>query len=578
MKNKIKILYDGIQLQLTDSLTKVFWDERPKAMAEEAAVQALRGECVSFQLAYSFEGWRFGEGRVQSFRFAKVKVESPVLPYLQVRKVMNVPSRYAAHKKNDDNYLRREPGLYPDLLETLEDDCVVFQEDQWNSLWIDLEAPADAAPGTYPVCITFTDAQEADGQILACVETEVTVLAPKLQEQKLIRTEWFYVDCLADYYHVPVFSEEHWKIIEHFVATAAHRGINMILTPQFTPPLDTAVGKERTTVQLVKVEKTADSYAFDFTDLERWIVMCKKNGIRYFEMSHLFSQWGAVAAPKIVGMVDGAEQVLFGWDTPAAGGEYEKFLRIYLPQLKQKLEELGVLEEAYFHISDEPNLNQIDSYRAASKIVQKELAGCKFLEALSDYEFYQTGLVSRPVCGSNHIQPFLEKQTPGLWAYYCTAQGVDVSNRFMAMSLGRTRMIGVQLYKFDIEGMLHWGYNFYNGVDSLCKIDPYRVTDACGAYPSGDPFIVYPGEGGYPKESIRMMALEEAMNDVRALQMLESFIGRAQVLALIEEDLEQPLEFDRFPAWPEDAAYLINLRAKVNAKLCACAGSKATCK
>ncbi len=102
-----------------------------------------------------------------------------MLPYLQVRKVMNVPSRYAAHKKNDDNYLRREPGLYPDLLETLEDDCVVFQEDQWNSLWIDLEAPADAAPGTYPVCITFTDAQEADGQTLACVETEVDSPRPK---------------------------------------------------------------------------------------------------------------------------------------------------------------------------------------------------------------------------------------------------------------------------------------------------------------------------------------------------------------------------------------------------------------
>ena len=50
------------------------------------------------------------------------------------------------------------------------------------------------------------------------------------------------------------------------------------------------------------------------------------------------------------------------------------------------------------------------------------------------------------------------------------------------------------------------------------------------------------------------------------------------MLALIEEDLEQPLEFDWFPAWPEDAAYLTNLRAKVNAKLCACAGSKATCK
>ena len=52
MKNKIKILYDGIQLQLTDSLTKVFWDERPKAMAEEAAVQALRVCFLSARLFF----------------------------------------------------------------------------------------------------------------------------------------------------------------------------------------------------------------------------------------------------------------------------------------------------------------------------------------------------------------------------------------------------------------------------------------------------------------------------------------------------------------------------------------------
>lgn len=71
-----------------------------------------------------------------------------------------------------------------------------------------------------------------------------------------------------------------------------------------------------------------------------------------------------------------------------------------------------------------------------------------------------------------------------------------------------------------------------------------------------------------------MMALEEAMTDVRALQMLEGFIGREQVLALIEEGLTQPLEFDKFPAWPADAAYLINLRTKVNAKICACAAEE----
>ena len=48
------------------------------------------------------------------------------------------------------------------------------------------------------------------------------------------------------------------------------RGINMILTPQFTPPLDTGVGYERTTVQLVEVFKEADGWRFDFKNLRRF--------------------------------------------------------------------------------------------------------------------------------------------------------------------------------------------------------------------------------------------------------------------------------------------------------------------
>ena len=30
----------------------------------------------------------------------------------------------------------------------------------------------------------------------------------------------------------------------------------------------------------------------------------------------------------------------------------------------------------------------------------------------------------------------------------------------------------------------------------------FEVTDACNAFPSGDPFLVYPGEDGHPEESI----------------------------------------------------------------------------
>ena len=127
-------------------------------------------------------------------------------------------------------------------------------------------------------------------------------------------------------------------------SVSAH-GINMLLTPLFTPPLDTVRGGERTTVQLVGVKKTDGRYSFDFSKLQRWISLCAKNGISNLEMSHLFTQWGAIAAPKIMGQVDGGKPVrLFGWDTPAVGGEYTVFLHAFLPELKAFLQGCGWLE------------------------------------------------------------------------------------------------------------------------------------------------------------------------------------------------------------------------------------------
>jgi len=40
-----------------------------------------------------------------------------------------------------------------------------------------------------------------------------------LPKQKTQHTEWFHADCLADYYRVDVWSEEHWRIVENFIAT-----------------------------------------------------------------------------------------------------------------------------------------------------------------------------------------------------------------------------------------------------------------------------------------------------------------------------------------------------------------------
>ncbi|UJF15626.1 hypothetical protein LZ578_11830 [Jeotgalibaca sp. MA1X17-3] len=77
----------------------------------------------------------------------------------------------------------------------------------------------------------------------------------QLPPQKLIHTEWFHTDGMISYYGVEVFSEDYWEWVEKYLVMAVEHGVNMILTPIVTPPLDTEIGGERPTVQLVGIKK-----------------------------------------------------------------------------------------------------------------------------------------------------------------------------------------------------------------------------------------------------------------------------------------------------------------------------------
>lgn len=529
--------------QIVSPMCKVFPDGSTLEELNPRRLTGLRGETLSFQIAYRWEEWGRSWGSIQ--------VESPLR--VRVRTVELVPCRYPCHMTRDPGYLATQPGLYPDLLRELSPLGFPLVSGQWRSLWVDVELEEDQEPGEYPVRIRL----ETQGELLCQAELSCGVTGLSLPRLPIPHTEWFHSDCLANYYQTEVFSERYWEIVEEFVRTAVRRKCNMLLTPVFTPPLDTAVGGERLTVQLVDVEASEGSYRFGFEKFRRWVKMALNCGMEYFEISHLFSQWGAIAAPKILAWKEGELRQIFGWDTDAGGEEYREFLRQFLRALKKELEALGIREKTYFHISDEPSMAQIGSYRRAWEAVREELEGYAMMDALSDYGFYREGLVQQPVCALDHIEPFLENPPERLWGYYCTSQCVDVPNRFIVLPGSRTRILGVLLYKYRLSGFLHWGYNFYNSQNSLYPIDPYETTDAGEAFPSGDPFLVYPGKDGKPEESQRLMLMDQAMSDYCALTALEKLAGRERVLELIGENVT-------FREYPQAESYLLSLRERVN--------------
>ena len=110
----------------------------------------------------------------------------------------------------------------------------------------------------------------------------------------------------------------------------------------------------------------------------------------------------------------------------------------------------------------------------------------------------------------------------------------------------RTRILGVLIYKYDIKGFLHWGFNFYNSVVSYYKVNPYVTTSCDGRLPSGDPFIVYPAkDGAYP--SVRGKVTYEAIGDMDLCRTLEEYIGRDEVIRMIDSIAGMDVKFDTYP-------------------------------
>lgn len=533
------------------SVEKCFWDEDIAAKPECDRLTALRGEEVHYMIAYTMTE----AGEECGYTLST----SCALPYT-VETVEQVPVyRPCDPKRYDDAYLRTTPGLYPDLLVPTADGNRVFATAALlSALYVTVRIPENIPAGAYTVTVRF---MQEDG-IAAETVMPITVLAATLPKQTIQVTEWFYCDCLATYYRVPMWSEEHWEIIGKYLQTAADNGINTILTPIFTPPLNAFVGVNGPTVQLVDVEKTVNGWKFGFTRFERWVEVCRHAGVEYFEIAHLFTQWGAEHAPKIVATVDGVEKQVFGWETDSLSDEYITFLRAFLTSFTERLRALGIAERCWFHISDEPNFRHMERYRAVKTAIADILADYPIMDALSDFEFYKTGTVTNPIPASDHIEPFLEAGVPGLWTYYCCGQSVDVSNRYIAMPSSRTRVIGMQLWKYNIAGFLQWGYNFWYEIFSLRQINPYLVTDGGMYVQAGDCYAVYPGEDGTPRTSLHMKAFTEALTDLRAMRLAESLVGREAVLAAMEEGLDAPVTFAKYP---RDPAYVTTVRERVNA-------------
>ena len=471
------------------------------------SIPAARGSQVSFQACLRVTGPHPVRVRARASAPSGLRV--------RVRRVgcVPVPHHNTRTPRDELDGVGMIPGYVPDPL--FPEDEALAASGEVTAFWITIRVPRNVRPGPKTVHVTLA----ADGKPPASMTATIVVSTVVLEHRRDFRvTQWFYADALCDWYGVEPFGAAFWPICRKYMRNYAQHGADTIYVPVFTPPLD---GVKRPT-QLLRVKQRPDGrYAFDWRLVKRWIDEAKGCGLRHFEWTHLFTQWGAKHAIRIYEKRGREDHLLWPPATGATSGTYRRFLEQFLPALERFLRAERLTKTSHFHVSDEPHGDEhLSSYRKARAMLREIAPWMKVMDALSDIRMARLALVDTPIPSSKVARRFVEEGIPG-WVYFCCGPRGRYLNRLMDTPLAKIRMSGWLFYRFGVAGFLHWGYNYWYESQTRRMIHPFTVSDGLKwpGWAHGDTFEVYPGPDG-PIDSIRWEVFAESLQDYALLQTL----------------------------------------------------------
>lgn len=540
---------------LASSLTRLFLASRP-GDRRSLSLEAARGERVAFQIAVRAE---------EKPLTVAAGVQAPDGLSVRVRRVGYVPLPHLTNGTPREELEGSDclPGFVPDPL--FPEATLSTGPWETHAFWCTVEVPSALAPGQYSLTVSIRSDDSPD----ALRDWGLYPRSRKGDEERLDVmltvhplsvssrldfpvTHWFWANALCDYYQTALWEDRFWALLPAYLANLTAHGQDTILVPLFSMPQDAV----RRPTQLLGVVRAGDRYCFDWTLVERWVRVAQQNGLRRFEWPHLFSPTG-VAHPATFYEGHGeAGVVLWPDETGATSATYQDFLKQFLPAFERFLQEQGIMEQSFFHLSDEPQGGHLPQYRTVRELLWKLAPWMRVMDALSEPVYVQEGLIDHPVALINEASRFVDAGYPA-WVYFaCMPRGRHL-NRFLDTPLATVRMSGWLLYRLQARGFLHWGYNFWYPCGGTSLIDPFAVSDArlWPKWPHGDPFVVYPGPNG-PLDSLRWEVFSESLQDYALLQSA----GIAPDDPLLA-DIHTYAEFPRSAAWIAQARQAVLRRS-----------------
>ena len=456
---------------------------------------AWRGERVNFQLLVSNKG---GDSEV-TYSFSPLKNGKNIIPCDNVvggfvQPVITDRFTGCGQHAVDANGCNLVADRITDTATTL------MEANTSRGLWLTVQIPADAKPGSYKGCVTVTSAGKSKSYTYTVKVLNRTLPAPA--DWRFHLDFWQNPYAVARVHNVELWSQEHFDVLRPYMLKLAAGG-QKVITATLTHKPWNGQTYDPFGSMVTWVRKADGSWWYDFTVFDKWVEFMMSCGIDKEITCFSMIPW-RLAFRYYDQAADSHKEM------KCAPGEaaYSEFWGGMLKAFAAHLKEKGWFEKT--HISmDERSLAQM---QAAIKVIKDNAPGMKIsmagyyhpeIEAdiydycldIETYKAYTPELLAR-------------RRAEGKISTYYTCCSAEYPNVFTFSDPADAEFIALEALVRDLDGYLRWAYNSWT-------VEPEKDSRFT-AWPAGDTYVVYP----YSISSVRWERLVQGVQQFEKYKIL----------------------------------------------------------
>lgn len=388
-----------------------------------------------------------------------------------------------------------------------------------QGIWLTISVPRQAVPGDYKAALQIQAGQQSKRFEISLRVLDFTL--PDITKGNFYLNIWQDPAAVARAAKVPLWSPEHWKLLEAYTRNLADHGQKSITTSIVYDPWRSQTGFVYPSMVEWRFpgkfqSGEASKFQFDFSIFDRYVEMMMKAGID--KSIQCFSMVDGPGSTSLcnIGYIDTTTGKLRVCPTRVGDPLYQQVWGAFLPAFVRHLKERGWLDRTYIGFDEKPQpiVNGILSVlKADAPELKVALAGgssSRESGTVGDLTIFYSELAHPAVI--RHLLE--ERRGVGPTTFYtcCTPA---LPNTFIYSPQWESRMLPWIAFHFGLAGYLRWAYTSW-------PTDVWRRPES--RWHSGDSFLVYPGKNG-PIDSTRWELLRQGIEDYEALDMLKQRIA-----------------------------------------------------